>query len=69
MEQNKKEIFKNMFFTLKILALLFCTAPMFQYYFGDSINHAMVNINLGMAMVFLGIIVIVTFMWFFNDDT
>jgi len=62
-EQEKHNKFSNMFFMLKIMALFFCTAPLFQYYFGDSTSHMVLNLNLGMGVVFLAIIVIVAFMW------
>lgn len=62
-EKEKQSRFNNMFFTLKIMALFFCTAPLFQYYFGDSANHMLVNLNIGMVVIFLCIVVIVAFMW------
>lgn len=62
-EQEKRSKFSNMFFMLKIMALFFCTAPLFQYYFGDSTSHTVLNLNIGMGIVFLSIIVIVAFMW------
>ena len=55
-EQEKQSKFSNMFFMLKIMALFFCTAPLFQYYFGDSTSHMLPNLNLGMGIIFLSII-------------
>lgn len=56
-----------MFFTLKILALFFCCAPLFQHFFKDSPNSTFGNVNIMAFVLTLSIFLIITFMWVIMD--
>ncbi|QSX07060.1 diguanylate cyclase [Sedimentibacter sp. zth1] len=63
-DNEKQKKFNSMFFTLKILALLFCTTPVFQYYFTENAFHIWSNFNILMPVVFLVVIIAVVILWF-----
>ncbi len=67
LEQTKQSQYNIMFFTIKILALFFCAAPLFQYYFKDNTQGTLENINFSAIIISLVIISIITFMWVIMD--
>ncbi len=67
LEQTKQSQFNIMFFTIKILALFFCAAPLFQFFFKDNTEGTLENINFAAIIISLVIISIITFMWVIMD--
>lgn len=67
LEQTKQSQFNVMFFTVKILALFFCAAPLFQFFFKEDARGTLANINLSTFIILLIIISIITFMWVVMD--
>ncbi|HAN20933.1 MAG: hypothetical protein A2Y15_02950 [Clostridiales bacterium GWF2_36_10] len=57
-----------MFFTLKILALFFSSAPLFQHFFKVTPNSNLGNINIMAFILTLTIFSIITFMWIIMDN-
>lgn len=66
----KEEKFKTKFFTLKILALLFCSIPLFQHFIGEFSRLDIININnvLINNVTILFLILALTFIWTFMDN-
>jgi diguanylate cyclase (GGDEF)-like protein/putative nucleotidyltransferase with HDIG domain len=67
LEQTKQSQFNIVFFTIKILALFFCAAPLFQFFFKDNTEGTLENINFAAIIISLVIISIITFMWVIMD--
>lgn len=64
----KEEKFKTMFFTLKILALFFCSIPLFQHFVGELTQLVIINNVLISALTVLLLILALTFIWMFMDN-
>lgn len=65
LQKARLEEFNTILFSVKILALLFCAAPLFQYFFSDTSAGALENIDLNAIIVSLLIIIVITIMWIF----
>ena len=63
----KLQKFKRIFFTIKILEILFCASPTFQFFFQDTTENTFANINIPGILLSLGIICAITFMWVIMD--
>ncbi len=64
---KKKSQYYVMFFTLKILALFFCSSPLFQYFFNETSGTTLENLNMNIILAALFIFVVITFMWIVMD--
>ena len=70
MKNNKKSRqsqYNTMFFTLKLLALFFCAAPIFQYFFKETSRNTLSNVNIMVLIISLLIFSFITFMWLIMD--
>lgn len=64
----KAEQIRSMFFILKILTLLFCISPIFQYIFKGVTSRDAMQINIYAVVVSLVILTFVTVLWFIVDE-
>jgi len=64
----KKNQYQTMFFTLKMLASFFAVTPLFQYLFnGTTTSNFFPTINLFAALIALGIVMVIIFLWLIMD--
>lgn len=63
LEKARQDEFNSILFSVKILALLFCAAPLFQFFFSDTSAGTLENINLNAIIISLLIILVITIMW------
>ena len=67
LDEEKQSQVRLMLFSVKTLALFFCAAPLFLFFFRENTSAALMNVNLGGIIISLVIIGIITFMWVFMD--
>ncbi|PKM62987.1 MAG: diguanylate cyclase [Firmicutes bacterium HGW-Firmicutes-21] len=66
--KTKQSQYNVMFFTLKLLALFFCAAPLFQYFFKDTVSRsALEHANFMVLLISISIFTIITFIWLIMD--
>ncbi|MFA6948118.1 MAG: diguanylate cyclase [Eubacteriales bacterium] len=66
-DENKMVQFRKVFITIKILAILFCMSPTFQYFFRENTATTFEHISIPAILVSLALISIITFMWLIVD--
>ena len=67
-KNDEKNKITTKFFALKILVLFLCLIPLFQKYFSQSANAVLGNLDIKAIAMYLGIILMVTFLWWvFNS--
>ena len=68
LDTAKQSQYNIIFFSTKILALFFCAAPLYQYFFKENSSSALGNINFAAMLISIIIILIITFMWIIIDQ-
>ena len=61
-KNDEKNKITTKFFALKILVLFLCLIPLFQKYFSQSANAVLGNLDIKAIAMYLGIILMVTFL-------
>lgn len=60
MKQNQYDV---MFFTVKILAIFFCAAPLFGHFFNNNVKETVMKVDFSSVLISLLILVVITLMW------
>lgn len=66
-DEAKQSQYNVMFFTVKILALIFCAAPLFGHFFRENITTTLSSINITNVLISLLILLVITVMWLIMD--